>query len=229
MDRLLTCHDGVVDRSTIPEPLRKAWHNDEPIRLGVSSCLLGAEVRYDGGHKQDRYLTDVLGRWFDWVPVCPEVELGLGTPRSPIQLVKDRTAPRLVEPVSDEDLTARMERFARKRLAELEGLGLDGFIFKSRSPSCGIKRVKVFSEDGMPSKKGVGVFARVVIRRWPDLPVAEEEELWEPGLCKEFIERVLSRYRNRVASDHDLDAEQSADLDAAHRALLERLTVKSQE
>jgi uncharacterized protein YbbK (DUF523 family) len=129
-----------MSQSTIPEPSWKAWFADQPIRLGVSSCLLGAEVRYDGGHKRDPYLTDVLGDWFDWVPFCPELEIGLGVPRPPIQLVKNRAGLRLVEPVSGKVLTERMERFAERRLRELKELDVDGFILKSRSPSCGLRR-----------------------------------------------------------------------------------------
>ena len=211
-----------MDRPTIPEPSWQAWHDDEPIRLGISSCLLGAEVRYDGGHKRDRYITDFLGEWFEWDPVCPEFEIGLGVPRPTIQLVKGDTAPRLVEPVSGDELTERMESYARRRLPELEEPALDGFIFKSRSPSCGLEGVEVFGAHRSISKDGVGIFARVLMERWPGLPVAEEGWFGDKRRLRDFVERVLRRHRKRVVSDRGLDEKQSAELDAAHRALLEK-------
>jgi len=212
-----------VSGSQAPELLSHGWREREPIRLGVSSCLLGVEVRYDGGHKHDRYLTDVVGRWFQWVPVCPEAELGLGVPRPPIRLVHGGDNPRLVEPVSGDELTERMESYAREKVHQLQEAGLDGFILKGASPSCGVEGVKVFGQDESSSRNGVGVFARMLIRRWPDLPVAEEGWLEDPGLCREFFEQVLDRHRRRVVSERGLNAKQSADLDAAHRALIERL------
>jgi len=213
-------------RKTLERPWQ-VWHVEEPIRIGVSSCLLGAEVRYDGGHKLDHRISEVLGEFFEWVPVCPEVEIGLGVPRPPIRLVKGRTAPRLVEPESGEDLTERMESFARERIAGLQEAGLDGFILKSRSPSCGIELVKVFGQDERPKRNGVGVFARTLIRRWPNLPVAEDEWLEDLDRRHYFFERVLRRYRIRVISACGLHAKLSPELDAAHRALLEKLRVES--
>jgi len=128
--------------------------------MGISSCLLGAEVRYDGGHKHDRYLTDVVGKWFQWVLVCPELELGLGVPRPPIRLVHGGDNPRLVEHVSGDELTERMESYAREKVVQLQETGLDGFILKGASPSCGVEGVKVFGQDEEPSRNGVGVFAK---------------------------------------------------------------------
>jgi len=121
--------------------------------MGISSCLLGAEVRYDGGHKHDRYLTDVVGKWFQWVLVCPELELGLGVPRPPIRLVHGGDNPRLVEHVSGDELTERMESYAREKVVQLQETGLDGFILKGASPSCGA--LQACSSDGGP------------ISRWP--------------------------------------------------------------
>ena len=212
------------------KPLERSWkvrHVEEPIRICVSSCLLGAEVRYDGGHKLDRYLAEVLGEFFEWVPVCPEVEIGLGVPRPSIQLVKDHTAPRLVEPESGEDLTERMESFAREKIAQIKQVGLDGFILKSRSPSCGVDGVKVFENNETQVRNGIGIFARVLLQAWPDLPVAEEGWLEDPDRRHNFFERVLRRYRIRVISARGLHAKLSPELDAAHRALLEKLRVES--
>jgi len=215
-----------VDRPTIPEPSGQAWHDDEPIRLGVSSCLLGAEVRYDGGHKRDRYLTEVLGEWFEWVPVCPELEIGLGVPRPTIQLESGDPEPQLIEPLSGEILTERMESYARDKVDQLRKAGLDGFIFKGASPSCGVERVKVFGQDERPARNGIGVFARVLIRLWPDLPVAEDEWVNDPARRNGFFERVLEHHCQRTLSRRDLDPPQLAELHAAHQLLLERIRVK---
>ena len=209
------------------KPPWRQWHDEEPIRIGVSSCLLGAEVRYDGGHKLGHHISEVLGEFFEWVPVCPEVEIGLGVPRPPIRLVEGQASPRLVEPESGEDLTERMESFTRERLDELQEAGLDGFILKSRSPSCGIERVKVFGQDETQVPNGIGIFAHVLLQTWPDLPVAEEGWLEDPDRRRDFFERVLRHHRRRTLSRRGLDPQQSAEFHTAHRLLLERLRVKS--
>ncbi len=167
------------------------------IHVGVSACLLGQEVRYDGGHTRNRYVTDVLGRWFQWVPVCPEVEFGLPTPRPPMRLEGDPAAPRLVVTSTGEDLTEGMRRFAarRARALEREGPALCGFIFKSKSPSSGMARVKVYGAKGIPVNKGSGLFARAVMDRFPNLPVEEEGRLNDPGLRENFLERVFTCHR----------------------------------
>ncbi|MEZ4293273.1 MAG: DUF523 domain-containing protein, partial [Myxococcota bacterium] len=154
----------------------RAWHDEaEPIRVGVSACLLGAEVRFDGGHKRDRYLTDVLDANVIWVPVCPEIEAGMGIPRPVVQLRGGEEGDRLVVRGSGEDWTTRMEDWARPRVGELLGLGLDGFVLKKDSPSCGAHRVRVYDEhvkDGV-RRTGVGLFARAVRDAAPDLPLEE--------------------------------------------------------
>ncbi|MBD3347720.1 MAG: DUF1722 domain-containing protein [Candidatus Eisenbacteria bacterium] len=166
-------------------------------RVGVSTCLLGENVRYNGGHARDRFLTDTFGSFVDWVPVCPEVETGLGTPREAMHLVGDPENPRLVTIKTNVDLTDRMKTWAKKRLKELEDENLDGFIFKSRSPSSGMERVKVFDEKGMPHKVGVGIWARAFMDRFPLIPVEDEGRLNDPVLRENFVERVfcLRRYR----------------------------------
>jgi uncharacterized protein YbbK (DUF523 family) len=128
----------------------------ERIRLGVSSCLLGADVRFDGGHKHDRFLTDTLGQYVEFVPVCPEVECGLGVPQESMRLVGNPQSPHLVTIRTPVDHTDRMLSLARKRVKELEKEDLCGFIFKNGSPSSGMERVKVRNEKGMPEKKGGG-------------------------------------------------------------------------
>src|SRR6266436_4047539 len=125
-----------------------------PLRLGISACLLGHEVRWDGGHKRDHFLAETLGRFVEWVPVCPEVELGLGVPREPIRLEGDPAAPRLVAANSRRDLTRAMTRLARARAAELARLDLVGYVFKKDSPSCGMERVRVHGEGGRPLRRG---------------------------------------------------------------------------
>jgi len=170
---------------------------DEPIKLGISACLMGESVRYDGGHKLDRFLTDTLGQYVDYVPVCPEVECGLGTPRESMRLVGDPLSPRLVTTRTQRDKTNKMVKWAKKRTSELEREDLCGFIFKSNSPSSGMERVKVYNEKGMPEKKGVGMFAKVFMEHFPLIPVEEEGRLRDPKLRENFIERIFAMKRWR--------------------------------
>ncbi|MBS0151616.1 MAG: DUF523 and DUF1722 domain-containing protein [Nitrospira sp.] len=161
------------------------------LRLGVSRCLLGDEVRFDGGHKQDRFLTDVLGRYVEWVPVCPEVEAGLGTPREAMRLVGNPRHPRLMTITSKEDHTPAMEAMIDERLNSLGELNLSGFVFKRGSPSCGVERVRVYTAQGMPSHSGAGIFAKAFMAEFALIPVEEEGRLCDPSLRENFIERVF--------------------------------------
>ncbi len=171
-------------------------------RLGISSCLLGEKVRFNGGHKRDRYLTDTLGALCDWVMVCPEVELGLGSPRETLRLVGDPTQPRLHEPATDIDRTRAMHRFAGDRARALRVEGLHGFVFKKDSPTCGMARVKVWHESGGGSeRKGVGLFAAAVMKAFPLLPCEEEGRLHDMPLRENFIERVFCYQRWRDSFD----------------------------
>ena len=136
---------------------------EEKIKLGISSCLLGNKVRYDGGHKFDPFLVNTLGQFVDYVPVCPEVESGFPVPREAFRLVGDPEKPRLVTRQSGVDATPQMERWIEKKLPQLEKESLCGFIFKSQSPSSGMERVKVYNDKGMAEKKGVGIFARALM------------------------------------------------------------------
>lgn len=162
-----------------------------PLRLGISRCLLGDEVRFDGGHKRDNFLTDVLGPYVEWVPVCPEVEAGLGTPREAMRLVGNPQEPRLVTIKSGTDHTRALETMATNRIAKLKELDLSGFVFKRGSPSCGVERVRVYTEHGMPSHNGIGIFARAFIEHFPLIPVEEEGRLCDAPLRENFIERVF--------------------------------------
>jgi uncharacterized protein YbgA (DUF1722 family)/uncharacterized protein YbbK (DUF523 family) len=171
--------------------------------VGISTCLLGEPVRFDGGHKRDRYITDTLGRHFEWVPVCPEVECGLPVPRESMHLEGDPESPRLVTSRTGVDHTPKMTTWIKKRLAKLEREKLCGFIFKSNSPSSGMERVRVYDSGGIPHKVGSGLFAKAFMERFPLLPVEEEGRLCDPHLRENFIERIfcLTRYREFLEAD----------------------------
>ncbi len=165
------------------------------IRVGVSSCLLGNPVRYDGGHKHDRYITDILGNYFDFVPVCPEIECGLPVPREAMRLLGDSEAPRLVTSRNGIDLTDTMLGYCHKRVRELEKDDLCAFIFKKDSPSSGLHKVKVYGDSGQAQKKGRGLFAAALTNHFPLLPVEEEGRLHDAGLRENFIEKVFCYHR----------------------------------
>lgn len=194
---------------------------ENKIRLGISSCLLGAKVRYDGGHQFNRYLHDVLGEYVEYVPVCPEVEVGLPVPRDTMRLVKDDNGEvRLIFPRSGEDMTERMESWAKERIQQLGGEQLDGFVFKSKSPSSGMERVKVYGVNGMPRKTGTGVFARVFMDSFPLLPVEEEGRLNDPRLRENFITAIFTMKRFREALSRSRSLHSIVDFHTRHKLLL---------
>ena len=168
----------------------------DKIKVGISSCLLGNKVRYDGGHQQDRYITDTLGQCFDWLPVCPEVEYGLGAPREAMRLEGDPESPRLVTIHTNVDHTEGMRAWARKRLRDLEQEGLRGFIFKSRSPSSGMRGVTVHASPGMPGGESPGIFADAFMKYFPHVPVIDDSLLHDPHLRENFIERIFTLSRS---------------------------------
>ncbi|MGE5247178.1 MAG: YbgA family protein [Verrucomicrobiota bacterium] len=168
-----------------------------PIRILVSACLLGEKVRYDGGHKRDPFLVETLGRFVEYIPVCPEVECGLPVPRESMRLAGDAADPRLIAPKSGTDHTARMKQWAREKLRQLEDLDLCGYICKKDSPSSGMERVKVYRDDGTPAKVGVGLFTKAFMDRFPLIPVEEEGRLQDPVLRELFVERVFTLRRLR--------------------------------
>lgn len=179
-----------------------------PLRLGISRCLLGDEVRYDGGHKRDRFLSDVLSRYVEWVPVCPEVEVGMGVPREPIRIEKRTDSLGLIAIHTRTDHTRAMEQFSQRRVRELEDLHLSGYVFKKDSPSCGIERVRVYNDRGMPSRNGIGLFARTFIQHFPLMPVEEEDRLNDPIFRESFIERIFCYWRwQNLRSDGTTRAE----------------------
>ncbi|MFO7952197.1 MAG: DUF523 and DUF1722 domain-containing protein [Bacillota bacterium] len=168
---------------------------DNKIRIGVSSCLLGHPVRYNGGHKQDRYITNILSAYFEFVPVCPEVECGLPVPRETMHLAGDPENPRLVTTSTGIDYTEKMKCFCEQRIAALKKEDLGAFIFKKDSPSSGLQRVKVYDNSGKVQKKGRGLFAEAFVKHFPLLPVEEEGRLNDIRLRENFIERVFCYYR----------------------------------
>lgn len=171
-----------------------------PIVIGVSACLLGEKVRYDAGHKHDRYITDTLGAYFAFVPVCPEVGCGLPTPREAMRLEGDSSAPRLMTRQTRVDKTEQMLAYCEAKITELENEDLCGFIFKKDSPSSGLFRVKVYN-NGQATKVGRGLFAAAMARRFPVLPMEEEGRMNDAPLRENFIERVFSyrRWKNFLA------------------------------
>ena len=182
-------------------PMTSAPPDGLPIRVGISRCLLGDQVRFDGGHKRDLFLVETFGAFVEWVPVCPEVEAGFGTPRPAMRLVDRDGRLRLLTIDGRVDLTATMDRYARERVAQLDAEALSGYVLKKNSPSCGLERVKVYSAAGMPLRAGRGLFARRLLERFPHLPVEEEGRLADPRLRENFIERVFAYARVRQLFD----------------------------
>jgi uncharacterized protein YbgA (DUF1722 family)/uncharacterized protein YbbK (DUF523 family) len=172
--------------------------HDSPLRLGVSACLLGETVRYDGGHKRDAFLADTLGPLVEWVPVCPEVESGMGTPRPSMRLVGAGGRIRLLTVGDGRDLTLQLQRYSVERVGEIAKLKLDGYVLKKDSPSCGLFRVKVYATSGPAARSGRGLFSKELCDALPLLPVEEEGRLCDPRLRENFVERVFAYRRLRV-------------------------------
>jgi uncharacterized protein YbgA (DUF1722 family)/uncharacterized protein YbbK (DUF523 family) len=168
-----------------------------PLRLGVSSCLLGRKVRFDGGHKRDAFVVDSLGRFVDFVPVCPEAEAGLGVPRESMRLVRQEDGVRLLTVKTGRDETETVSRWCIRRLRDLDEQELSGFVLKKDSPTCGLERVRIYGASGIPQRAGRGVFAAALTERFPDLPIEEEGRLADPKLRENFIERIFAYDRLR--------------------------------
>lgn len=189
-----------------------------PIRLGISSCLLGQKVRYDGHHKHDCFITGTFGKYFEFVPVCPEVAIGLGVPRPPIRLVGDRGAPRAVGMADPtRDVTHKLTKYGTRMARTLNDIS--GYILKSRSPSCGVERVKVHGGRGRV-RNGRGVYAAAFLARQPLLPVEEETRLGDPELRNNFIERVFAFRRWQVLVESGLTVPRLMEFHHAHRLAL---------
>lgn len=190
------------------------------ITLGISSCLLGNCVRYDGGHKLDRLFTDTLGRYIDWVPVCPEAACGLGIPREAMALEGAPSSPRLRTVWNRKDHTTRMRRWIPGELKVLAEIGISGYVFKARSPSCGVTDTSVYDATSRVKSTGPGIFARAVMERFPLLPVEDEGKMHDPAYRENFIERVFAyqRWQEYIRKDGALAGLVS--FHASHKYLL---------
>ena len=171
--------------------------DERPVRIGISACLLGETVRYDGGHKRDSFLVDTFGKFVEWVPVCPEVEAGFGTPRDAMRLVRRNDDVRLITIRTGVDVTSQLENAIAVRMRTLPAEDLSGYVLKRSSPSCGLMRVKVYEDGGMPSTSGRGLFAAALAERFPHLPLEEEGRLSDPRLRENFVIRVFAYRRLR--------------------------------
>ncbi|GJQ59413.1 MAG: DUF1722 domain-containing protein [Candidatus Scalindua sp. AMX11] len=178
----------------------------EKIKIGISSCLLGDKVRYDGNHRLDRFVTDTLGQYFEFIPVCPEIEFGLSIPREPMHLFGSPESPLLVTVKTGIDYTERMLKWGERKLYELEKENLCGFIFKCGSPSSGIRGVKVYMSSGTVTKTGKGLFGGAFIKYFPLIPVEDDGRLHNPRFRENFIERifVLKRWQEFKKKDFSM-------------------------
>jgi uncharacterized protein YbgA (DUF1722 family)/uncharacterized protein YbbK (DUF523 family) len=190
------------------------------IKIGISSCLLGERVRYDGSHKLDRYITETLGTYYSWIPVCPEVESGLPVPREAMRLVGNPQSPRIVTRKTKSDKTEQMQSWTAKRLRKLEREDLCGFIFKSRSPSSGFTGVKVYTEGGMPSMKGKGIFGMAFTKHFPLIPVIDDGRLHNPALRENFIEKVFTYHRWKIFAEGRKNLGDLVRFHATHKLLI---------
>lgn len=193
--------------------------NDKKIPIGISSCLLGERVRFDGGHKNSPYITQTLTDYFEFRPFCPEVSIGLGIPRETIRLVKDTVdgAVRCVGVKSpDKDVTQQLADCAREQFHWVEQLS--GYVFKKDSPSCGMERVKIYYKT-TPERSGVGIYAQAILEHFPNLPTEEEGRLGDPRLRENFIKRVFiyHRWRELVANQPSKNA--LVDFHAQHKLI----------
>ncbi|MCB9229621.1 MAG: DUF1722 domain-containing protein [Deltaproteobacteria bacterium] len=166
------------------------------IKIGVSGCLLGQKIRFNGEHKFHWYINEILGDYFEYVPLCPEVEIGMGVPRKSVRLVGDLNHPEMIEPVSGKNWTQKMHLYSSKKVQELSDLS--GFLFKKNSPSCGVFRTKVYQKNGIPVANGRGLFADTFCKHWPLIPVEEEGRLNDAKLRENFLERVFGYHRLKI-------------------------------
>lgn len=195
-------------------------YEGETIRLGVSQCLLGDKVRYDGGHARNNFVSSTLEPWVEFVPVCPEVESGMPIPRPTIRLVNLEENIHLISPSTNEDFTDTMNSYSKERIDKLKKNELDGFILKKSSPSCGMARIKVYREGKVYKKNGVGVFANNLMSQWPNLPVEEEGRLNDLRLRENFISRIFNRSRWRVLTKNGINRRSLISFHTAHKLLL---------
>lgn len=196
---------------------REAWRDEAPVRVGISACLIGEQVRWDGGHRRESFLADVLGRYVEWVPVCPEVEVGMGVPREPVRLVESSGSLRMVGVGSGIDWTQPMRRWAERRVRELAKMELCGFVLKKDSPSCGMERVRIYGAGGELRGQGRGLFAEALLRHQALLPVEEEGRLNDAAIRENFIERVFAFRRLRSLFSGRWTVGRLVDFQARHK------------
>ena len=193
----------------------------EKIRIGVSSCLIGEKVRWNGDHKQDRYVREILSRYFEYIPVCPEVEVGMGVPRETVALYGDPEKPSMISKKTQTDWTKPMEKYIKSRINTLSADDLCGYIFKSKSPSCGMGRVPLYSEFGSHKvKHGPGMFANAFINSFPLVPTEEEGRLNDPRIRENFIVRVFSFKRFNLLLNEKFSLGQWVKFHTQHKFLL---------
>jgi len=209
-----------IKHPTTPEQSAPTSRSPETLRIGISRCLLGDEVRFDGGHKRDSFLTDTFSQFVEWVPVCPEFEAGLGIPREAMRLVGTPEAPRLITIKTKKDHTDLLHRYAKQKVQELEHFDLDGFVFKKDSPSCGVHRVRIYNDAGMPNRQGRGLFAHTYIERNPLVPIEEDGRLNDPVLRENFVERVFCFHRWRRLNQSRASRRALIEFHTQHKFLL---------
>lgn len=169
-------------------------------RVGISGCLLGDNVRYDGGNKLHRVIVEIVGPHVEWVPFCPEVEVGMGVPREPVNLVVPVESPFLLTEGTGKNWSGEIKSFSRQKIQAWKGYRLNGYIFKSSSPSCGLKQVKVYEDLSLDQwvPLGIGVFAREFLLEFSDLPVADEMDLSTEHEAVEFIEKIKRHHQSQL-------------------------------
>jgi uncharacterized protein YbbK (DUF523 family)/uncharacterized protein YbgA (DUF1722 family) len=198
----------------------KRSKQEMPVRVGVSSCLLGMKVRYDGGHKRDCYITDVLGKYVEFVSVCPEWEIGMGVPREAVNLTGTPEAPAMIGEKTGADRTRQMNNYSDRRVRKRDIKRLSGYILKKDSPSCGMKRVRLFTNNGSLSRKGVGLFAKKLMERYPLLPVEEEYRLQDVRIREDFIERVFAYHNLQKLFIGRFNRRKAAEFHTANKCLI---------
>ena len=198
---------------------KEADLSDRPV-LGVSACLLGKAVRFDGGHKKNNYILDDLSKYIDFVSTCPELEAGFGLPRPTMQLRQLNNKTRLVYSKDpDTDITIQMKEFSEQKVNQLSEL--DGFIFKKNSPSCGVFRVPVvIHQNGMREKRGIGIFAESFQQRYPLIPIEEEGRLNDAMLCENFFERVYAYKRWKAINKTKNSVQDLIEFHSRHKLML---------
>lgn len=199
--------------------MKKERSSPPLIRIGISSCLLGEKVRFDGGHKRDAFLVETLGHHVEWVPVCPEVEVGMCTPRPSVRLVLIENGIHMIAK-DGTDFTDDMQAYTIRRAAELVSENLSGYILKRSSPSCGMERVRIYDQEGFPRDKGAGLFATGLMEAFPHLPVEEEGRLHDHRLRENFVSRVFAHYRWQQLIKTGLTRARLIQFHQAHKYLL---------